>query len=39
MEGYAKAVAEAKDERLTTLMKQTGDFLGQMGLLVAKEKV
>ena len=39
MEGYEAAVAEAKDERLNLLMKQTGDFLAQMGILVAKEKV
>ena len=39
MEGYEAAVAEAKDERLNLLMKQTGDFLGQMGILMAKEKV
>jgi hypothetical protein len=39
VEGYEAAVAEAKDERLNLLMKQTGDFLAQMGILVAKEKV
>jgi ATP-dependent helicase STH1/SNF2 len=38
VEGYTAAVAEAKDERLNLLMKQTGDFLAQMGILVAKEK-
>lgn len=38
MEGYEAAVAEAKDERLNLLMRQTGDFLAQMGILVAKEK-
>lgn len=31
-------MAEAKDERLDLLMRQTGDFLAQMGILVAKEK-
>eukprot|EP00026_Physarum_polycephalum_P000554 Phypoly_transcript_00555.p1 GENE.Phypoly_transcript_00555~~Phypoly_transcript_00555.p1 ORF type:complete len:1422 (+),score=377.64 Phypoly_transcript_00555:70-4335(+) len=38
VEGYSRLVAEAKDERLNQLMKQTGDFLAQMGILVAKEK-
>lgn len=35
---YRKLIAEAKDERLATLLKQTDDFLAQMGIMVQKEK-